>query len=102
MASVLSGFRPVKHQNGSPYNGQFNRYVVPAAEAGAINVGDLVILSDSDSGEFYPAVERASGTTAVVPVGAVVGFEPDYANLNTSASVLLRPSELLMSRIRPT
>lgn len=84
MASVLAGFRPVKHMNGSPYNGQINRYIVPAAEAGAINVGDLVILSDSDSGEFYPAVERASGTTAVVPVGAVVGFEVDYSNLSTS------------------
>ena len=82
MASVLAGFRPVKHMNGSPFNGQVNRYIHPAAETGAINVGDLVILSDSDPGDMYPAVERASGTTAVVPVGVVVGFEPNYANLN--------------------
>lgn len=81
MASVLAGFNPVKHQNGSPYNGQVNRYTVPAAEAGAINIGDLVILSASDSGTKYPAIARASGTTAVVPVGVVVGFEPDYSNL---------------------
>ena len=83
MASVLAGFQPVKHLNGSPYNGAVNRYTAPAAETGAINVGDLVILSDSSSGTKYPAVERASGTTAVVPVGVVVGFEPDYSNLNT-------------------
>lgn len=82
MASVLAGFQPVKHQNGSPYNGQVNRYTVPAAETGAINVGDLVILSDSDSGTKYPAIERATGTTAVVPIGVVVGFVPDYSNLN--------------------
>lgn len=82
MASVLAGFRPVKHLNGSPYNGQVNRYIIPAAETGSVNVGDLVILSDSDPGEFYPACERASGTTTVVPVGVVVGFVPDYSNLN--------------------
>lgn len=83
MASVLAGFRPVKHLNGSPYNGQLNKYTVPAGETGAINVGDLVILSDTASVTKYPSIERASGTTAVVPVGVVVGFEPDYANLNT-------------------
>lgn len=82
MASVLAGFQPVKHMNGSPYNGQVNRYTVPAAESGAINVGDLVILSSQDSGTVYPAIARASGTTAVVPIGVVVGFVPDYSNLN--------------------
>lgn len=82
MASVLAGFRPVKHLNGSPYNGQVNRYIAPTTEVGAINVGDLVILSANDSGDVYPAVTRATGTTAVVPVGVVVGFQPDYSNLN--------------------
>jgi hypothetical protein len=82
MASVLAGFRPVKHRDGSPYNGQVNRYIIPSAETTAVNVGDLVILSDSDPGEPYAAVERATGTTAVVPIGVVVGFEPFYENLN--------------------
>lgn len=93
MASVLAGFRPEKHLNGSAYNGQVNRYMVPAAEAVAVNVGDLVVLSDGAAivdpvtGGVYPAVERAgtSTTTAVTAaaiVGSVVGFLPDYANLN--------------------
>jgi hypothetical protein len=94
MANVLAGFRPVKHLNGSPYNGQLNRYMVSASETVAINVGDLVVLSDSaalvdaaDTVGVYPAVERA-GTSTTTPVttaaivGAVVGFEPDYSNLN--------------------
>jgi hypothetical protein len=88
MASVLPGFRPVKHLSGAPYNGQFNRYMVSASETGAINIGDLVVLSDSnalvDTAGFgvYPAVERAGSGTSAVIVGAVVGFEPDYSNLN--------------------
>lgn len=82
MANVLAGFRPVKHLNGSPYNGAVNRYSTPAGETGAINVGDLVILSDTTSVTKYPSIERASGTTSLAPVGVVVGFEPDYSNLN--------------------
>ncbi len=88
MAAVLAGFRPVKHLNGSPYNGQFNRYMISASETGVVNVGDLVVLSDSaalvDTAGFgvYPAVERAGSGTAAAIVGVVVGFEPDYSNLN--------------------
>ena len=88
MATVLKGFRPVKHLNGSPYNGQINRYMISASDAQATNVGDLVQLSDNaalqDSVGFgvYPAVERIGSGTAVAIVGVVVGFEPDYSNLN--------------------
>ena len=82
MASVLAGFRPVKHINGSPFNGQVNRYVVPAAEALVLNVGDLVKLSDSASDAPYPACERSTFTTTGPILGAVVGFEVDTSNLN--------------------
>lgn len=89
MASVLAGFRPVKHMNGSAYNGQINRYMISASDAQATNVGDLVVLSDNaalvDTAGFgvYPAVERAASATSSPIVGAIVGFEPDYSNLNT-------------------
>jgi hypothetical protein len=95
MASVLAGFRPVQHLTGAPFNGQVKRYMVPAGEAVAINVGDFVILSDSAAivdpvtGGVFPAVERA-GTSTTTPVtaaaivGSVVGFIPDYSNLNQS------------------
>jgi len=87
MATVLAGFRPVKHRSGAPYNGQFNRYMISATDSAVTNVGDLVILSDQaalvdPAGGVYPAVERAAVTTSGVLVGAVVGFEPDYSNLN--------------------
>lgn len=88
MATVLKGFRPVKHLSGSPYNGQINRYMISVSDAQATNVGDLVQLSDNaalqDSVGFgvYPAVERIGSGTAVAIVGVIVGFEPDYSNLN--------------------
>lgn len=87
MASVLAGFRPVKHLTGAPYNGQLNRYMISASDTAVTNVGDLVVLSDNaalvdgDQG-VYPAVERAASGTAAAIVGVVVGFEPDYSNLN--------------------
>lgn len=87
MASVLAGFRPAKHLTGAPYNGQVNRYMISASDTAATNVGDLVVLSDNaalvDAAEgVYPAVERAGSGTSAAIVGAVVGFEPDYSNLN--------------------
>lgn len=89
MASVLPGFRPVKHMNGSPYNGQVNRYMLSASDSQVTNVGDLVQLSDNDAlvdtagFGVYPAVERIGSGTAVPIVGAIVGFEVDVTNLNT-------------------
>lgn len=89
MASVLAGFRPVKYLNGSPWNGQVNRYMISASDTAATNVGDFVQLSDNNAESdptygfgVYPAVERISSGTAVPIVGVIVGFEPDYSNLN--------------------
>lgn len=88
MASVLAGFRPVKHKNGSPFNGQVNRYMLSASDSAVTNVGDFVVAGTNDSladpnGGVYPCVQRASSGTASAIVGVVVGFEPDYSNLNT-------------------
>lgn len=82
MANVsrINGFKPVKHLNGSPYNGQANIYEVPAGEAIPVFIGDLVKLSDSAATSNYPAVESVSTATtanniAAVPiVGSVVGI----------------------------
>ena len=90
MASVLAGFRPVKHMNGSAYNGQLNRYMISASDTQVTNVGDFVQLSDNDAlvdtagFGVYPAVERIGSGTAVPIVGVIVGFEVDYSNLNVS------------------
>lgn len=101
MANVsrVNGFRPVKHLNGSPYNGQANIYEVPAGEAIPVFIGDLVKLSDSAPTSNYPAVESVStattavtGNAAVAVVGAVVGIfnsKVDVDGKMTTGSVSL-------------
>jgi hypothetical protein len=80
--SRVNGFRPVKHLNGSPYNGQFNLYTLLAADATATFVGDLVKLSGTaDASGAYASIAQAAAGNAVI--GAVIGFVPDYSNLNS-------------------
>lgn len=47
MANVsrVNGFTPVQHLDGSPYNGQFRTYSVPASDGTALGVGDVVKLA---------------------------------------------------------
>ena len=102
MASVLAGFRPVKHMNGSPYNGQVNRYMISVSDTQVTNVGDFVQLSDNpalvDASEgVYPAVERIGSGSAVPIVGVIVGFAVDYSHLNAGAIVLPRPVGVLIA-----
>lgn len=88
MANVarLGGFKPVKHLNGSPYNGQFNIYEIVVGDGTAVNVGDLVKPDAGTATDVYPTVVRlaASGQVVAGPItGAVVGFVVDPTNLNT-------------------
>jgi len=88
MANVsrLGGFKPIKHLNGSPYNGQCNIYEIVAGDGTAVNVGDLVKADNGTATDNYPTCIRlaASGqvTTGLI-LGAVVGFVVDPTNLNT-------------------
>lgn len=72
IVSRISGFRPVKTLTG-PYTGQANIYFVPASDASAIMVGDLVKLSgDARSPTGAPTVTRLAAATDPA-VGVVVG-----------------------------
>lgn len=81
MANVVrtNGFRPVKHLDGSPYNGQVNKYAVTAGDNTAIFVGDLVKLAGTADADGVPAVAAlaANGVT----IGPVVWVEPNPDNL---------------------
>lgn len=85
--SRVNGLRPVKHLNGSPYNGQTNKYSALSSDSSVIMVGDLVQLDSTDSANtgVYPAVKRlaAGDSTAANVVGVVQGFSIDPTNLNT-------------------
>lgn len=89
MANVsrINGFKPVKHLNGSPYNGQFNYYEIVAGDSAITNIGD-VVKSDAGVGtEGLMTCVRlaASGetTSGASIVGVVVGFKVDPSNLNS-------------------
>jgi hypothetical protein len=100
MANVsrVNGLRPVKHIDGSPWNGQLNRYFVAAADGTAIFQGDLVTLaatSDTQGQTVIPGVPSIGGTQGVtkaavvaapeaVPcVGVACGFSINPLNLNS-------------------
>lgn len=96
--SRINGFKPVKHLNGAPYNGQCNIYEVPAGEAIPVFVGDLVVLSTAAATSFYPAVKApvAAAAVAGVYVGAVVGvlntkWDPVEGKMSTGSISLDTP-----------
>ena len=83
------GFKPVKHLNGSPWNGKVNVYYIPSTDGTAMFKGDAVKLAGSaDATGKFPTIAQAAATNAIC--GVIVGFadnpyvgiNPDYPNLN--------------------
>lgn len=75
MSSVsrINGFRPVKHINGSPWNGQVNIYFAASGNGDTIMIGDAVKLAgDARSPTGAPTVARCGATDNAV--GVVVGI----------------------------
>ena len=69
--SKIRGFIPVKHTNGSPYNGQSNIYYVPSSDGTALFVGDPVKLASDANAQGIQQVTKATAGAAVL--GVVVG-----------------------------
>ena len=84
------GAKPVKHLNGSPWNGKANVYYVPAAEnTMALFIGDFVKSAGSaDATGKYPTVTAGTATAAIR--GVIIGMgdnpytmtHPDTPNRN--------------------
>lgn len=92
--SRINGFRPVKHTNGSPYNGQANLYYVASA-ADEILVGDVVKISGSADANGIQGADLCGASD--VPVGVVVGimhskFDP-VGKMTTGAVSLDLPAQ---------
>jgi hypothetical protein len=78
--SRVNGLTPVKHLNGSAWNGAVNLYAIPAADGTATFVGDLVKeYGTGDVNGINQVIQAAAGDTAV---GVIVGFLPDPTNLS--------------------
>lgn len=80
MANVdrVNGARPVKHLDGSPYNGAVNRYCIPASDGTAVFIGDFVKSGGSADANGVPTVIAAAAGDALR--GVVVGIVPDTAD----------------------
>lgn len=79
------GFKPVKHLNGSPWNGKVNVYYIPSTDETATFKGDAVKLAGSaDASGKYPTVAQAAATDAIC--GVIVGFgDNPYTMLHPDA-----------------
>jgi len=95
MANVsrINGFKPVKHFDGSPFNGQVNRYVTNPGDSTPIFNGDLVTLAAfTDTPGSTPYQGNVGGTQGITKatlgagnpvVGVAVGFMINPLNLNS-------------------
>ena len=68
------GFTPSRYQNASPYNGAANLYYIPSTDGSQFNVGDPVMQVAGGDANGVPAVQKATGTSAVR--GVIVGVLP--------------------------
>lgn len=92
--SKISGFRPVKHVNGSPYSGQAEIFATATGDGTALFVGDPVILAGSADSEGVATVQRAAAGAAVL--GVVVGvintkLDPVGGKMSTGSVALDTP-----------
>lgn len=92
--SKIRGFIPVKHVNGSPYNGQANIYYVPSSDGTALFVGDPVKLAADANSQGIQQVTKATAGAAVL--GVVVGvintkFDPVAGSMSGGSVSLDTP-----------
>lgn len=81
--SRVYGLRPVRHVDGSPWNGKLGRYFVPASDSTAIFQGDLVKLGGALDSTGVPTVAKFVAGTDSAAVGVAVGFSINPLNLNS-------------------
>jgi hypothetical protein len=71
------GFKPVKHLNGSSWNGQANVYYIPSTDNVATFIGDAVKSAGAaDATGKYPTVTQATAGAAVRGVVIAFGDNP--------------------------
>lgn len=91
------GLKPVKHLDGSPWNGKYNIYSVSADDATAIYIGDLVTMDGTaDATGKYPGVKQTTADDDTI-VGVAIGFgtTPDLIANPDSLGTRYRPASVL-------
>ena len=86
------GFVPVRHMNGSAWNGQLQMFLIPSSDGTAVFVGDIVktagssgaagtVVNGIDVEGMQTVALATAGTTGQDIVGVVRGFLPDFTDL---------------------
>ena len=79
------GLRPVRHKDGSPWNGATVPVYCSASYATALFVGDPVVASlvnaEQDATGHYLSVNKSAGTDGILVRGVIVSFAPNPSNL---------------------
>lgn len=74
------GLRPIRHIDGSPWNGNTVPCYVSASYATALFVGDPVLLSptlaEKDTTGTKPTINASAGTAGTLIRGVITSFEP--------------------------
>lgn len=70
------GFVPIKHLDGSEYNGQTNLYSIDASQAEMFK-NQLVVMGGSADTDGVPTVVPVAAGTGEPIVGSIVSFEAD-------------------------
>ena len=87
MANTVSAFglRPVRHKNGSPWNGATVPVYCSASYGTALFIGDPVdaslVNAEKDATGHYLSVNLSTGADAQLIRGVIVAFDPYPANL---------------------
>lgn len=78
MANVdkVNGFRPVRYLSGAPWTGKARKYIIPASDAVATAVGDIVEAAAASADGLMAVTRMANGATSTALVGVVVGIDP--------------------------
>jgi len=79
------GLRPVRHQNGSPWNGACVPCYCAAGYATGLYIGDPVTASlvnaDKDATGHYLSIVKSAGTDGTIVRGVICAFAPNPTNL---------------------
>lgn len=79
------GLRPVRHIDGTPWNGQTVRCYISASYATALYVGDPILwtptLAEKDTTCKHPTINASAGTSGTIIRGVITSFEPNPNNL---------------------
>jgi hypothetical protein len=88
MVNSPTGFRPVSHISGGPWNGRVSQYYIPSTDTSVYQPGDLVVSTPGASNGVVQGVgsigvqQIAKASTGSNPRGVLLSIQADALNLN--------------------